>query len=81
MTIDLTNIGGNTPRPNNPQPQPRFTKSQVAPENLKVPQSSEAKRFRKNHWTPDKFVQDGQIKAGEVDEAHKEFLKNTEWVD
>lgn len=34
-----------------------------------------------NHWTPDKFVADGQTHAGEEDAAHKEFLKNTEWVD
>ena len=32
-------------------------------------------------WTVDKFVQDGQVKAGKPTAAHSEFLKNTEWVD
>lgn len=51
-------------------------------------------QLNKEHWTPDKFVQDaaeaeaegrdpiaGIIVPGEVDEAHTEFLKNTEMVD
>ncbi|MBK9272840.1 MAG: hypothetical protein IPM48_14740 [Saprospiraceae bacterium] len=40
-----------------------------------VPNNPQAKAFRKTHWTPDKFVQDGQISAGDVDKDQEEFLK------
>lgn len=31
-------------------------------------------------WTPDKFTESGQVRAGEVDEAHSQFLKGTTFV-
>jgi hypothetical protein len=49
-------------------------------ENLSVPQTPEAEDFRQSHWTPDKFAEDGQIKAGEVDDQQTEFLKHTKFV-
>lgn len=50
-------------------------------ENHAIPQNEEAKEFRRTHWTPDKFAQDGQVMAGEPDDAYREALKNTEWAD
>lgn len=32
-------------------------------------------------WTVDKAIKDGQLVAGEVDEAQTEFLKHTEMID
>ncbi len=31
-------------------------------------------------WTPNKFAESGQVRAGEVDDAHTEFLKGTTFV-
>lgn len=77
--IDLTNIGQASQQPQN-TPVVTPTENNKPEENLRVPDNSQAKAFRKDHWTPDKFVQDGQVRAGDVDEEHEEFLKNTEWV-
>jgi hypothetical protein len=76
--IDLSKIDQSAPQRATPVVQKK--ENPVPPENLRVPQSEKAKEFRKGHWTPDKFVDDGQVRSGDVDEEQKEFLKNTEFV-
>jgi len=77
--IDLTNIGQIGQQPQK-APVVAPTENKKPEEDLRVPDNPQAKEFRRSHWTPDKFVQDGQVRAGEVDEEHEEFLKNTEFV-
>lgn len=79
MSIDLTNFTGAI-TPNTPQVK-RVIKpmTQASNENLTVPQSEAAKEHRKNHWTIDKFEEDGQLEAGVPDEAYAQHLKNTEF--
>ncbi len=76
MTIDLTSTVQNSSTPQVVSPQKKGTT-----ENLRVPNNPAAKEFRKGHWTIDKAAEDGQIKAGKVDEEHKKFLEETEFVD
>jgi hypothetical protein len=78
--IDLTKIGQSS-QTESRTPVVEKKENQAPSEDLRVPMNEKAKSFRKSHWTPDKFVQDGQIRAGEVDEEQKEFLKNTEFVE
>ena len=40
-----------------------------------------SKQTKAGLWTIDKGINDGQVFAGEVDEAQKEFLRTTEWVE
>ena len=76
--FDLTQIGV----PPAQERQPIVRRSNVTTDEVnKVPETDEAREFRENHWTPDKFAQDGQVMAGEPDESYREHLKNTEWVD
>lgn len=76
--MDLTDFSGATNAPRIPRVAPKSNSSPQ--ENLRVPDNEEAKEFRKSHWTIDKFVDDNQVAAGEVDASHVEFLKNTEMV-
>ena len=84
--IDLTQIGTPPNAKQNPLSTPEKPRvvtrpsQPPVPENLQEPQNDTAKAFRSVHWTPDKFVQDGQIAAGEIDEAQQQFLKNTEFI-
>ena len=39
----------------------------------------EVPEIKKNLWSIDKFDEDGQVKAGEVDRQQEEFLKTTQW--
>ena len=52
----------------------------TVPDSNKVPDTPEAREFRKNHWTIDAGINSGQVKPGEVDPAQVEFLKNTEFI-
>lgn len=40
-----------------------------------VPNNSEAKAFRKDHWTIDKAMDQGQVTADPVDEEQENFLE------
>jgi len=77
--MDLTNIGQASP-PEEKTPIVAKSEHQAPGENLKIHQNEQAKEFRKNHWTIDKAAEDGQIRAGEVDNEQAEFLKNTEMI-
>jgi hypothetical protein len=77
--IDLTKIDQSSP--NSGKPVIEQKEHQAPSENLNVPNNEKAKEFRRTHWTPDKFVEDGQVRADEVNEEQKEFLKNTEFVE
>ena len=83
MVVDLTQFGsGQPPQPsNNTQPQRPHPVRAQSSESKAIPQSEEAKEFRKGHWEIDKFAEDGQLEPGIVDEQHKEFLKTTEFVE
>jgi hypothetical protein len=51
--------------------------------NSQVPQKSsreEVPEVKKHLWSIDKGINDGQIKAGEVDKEQEEFLRNTKFV-
>lgn len=86
--MDITDIGGagvkaqkaKSGLPNKAQFVPAEKYQQEVGDEF-VPQNPKAEAFRKSHWTIDKHVQDGQISAGEVDQDHEEFLKNTEMID
>ena len=76
--MDLTNFLGVANTPQIPKVAP--TNNSAPQENLRVPDNEEAKEFRKSHWTIDKGIEDGQIRAGEVDAEHAAFLQGTEMV-
>ena len=84
--MDITDIGGaaklQQDKPKLP-PRQNFVPAENydKPEPNSVPQNPEAKAFRDEHWTIDKIGKDGQVYAGEVDENHTEFLRNTEMID
>jgi hypothetical protein len=77
--IDLTNIGQEAPKGRTPVVVTKV--NQTPSEDLRVPQNEKAKEFRRTHWTPDKFVEDGQVRAEPMDAEQEEFLKNTEIVE
>lgn len=57
--MDITDFsGGQAKKPSRPVFR-RITSN----ESLSVPQNEAAQEFRKNHWTIDKFVEDGQVEA------------------
>ena len=45
------------------------------PEDVRIPNNPQAKEFRDSHWTIDKAINQGQVKAGEVDEEQRKFLE------
>ena len=48
---------------------------------VKIRSGSDQDEIKKGLWNPTKFVEDGQVVAGEVDAAQEEFLRNTEMVE
>lgn len=90
--MDLTNFSG-LPTDQKTKPE-TVQRTRISPqshgENLKVPQSEEAKRFRDTHFNimgtapedDERIAKQGvQVSAGVVDEEQTEFLKTTEFVD
>lgn len=61
--------------------EPSTDEKQVGDHTIKKHGSVSKQQLDKAAWTPDKVAQDGQVVAGEVDEAHEKFLKTTTWVD
>lgn len=54
---------------------------QVGDHTIKKHGSVSKQQLDKAAWTPDKVAQDGQVVAGDVDEAHERFLKTTTFID